>query len=79
MGNKLFSEVTELTGLPEDLISEELKSLLESKGVEPEQLTLESLREALADYLTQVALEFEGEEMPALEGEVLLPPSKSPC
>jgi len=81
MGNKLFSEVTELTGLPEDLISEELKSLLERKGVEPEQLTLESLREALADYLTQVALEFEeeGEEMPALEGEPVLPPSKSPC
>lgn len=81
MGNKLFTEVTELTGLPEELISEELKSLLERKGVEPEQLTLESLREALADYLTQVALEFEeeGEEMPELIGEPLLPPSKSPC
>jgi len=81
MGNKLFSEVTELTGLPEELIGEELKSLLERKGVEPEELTLESLREALADYLTQVALEFEdeGEEMPELIGEPILPPSKSPC
>jgi hypothetical protein len=81
MGNKLFSEVTELTGLPEELIGEELKTLLERKGVEPEQLTLESLREALADYLTQMALEFEEEveEMPELVGEPILPPSKSPC
>ncbi len=72
MGNKLFSEVTELTGLPEDLISEELKSLLERKGVAPEQVTMESLREALADYLTQVVLQFEseveeGEELPELQ------------
>lgn len=65
MGNKLFAEVTELTGLPEDLISEELKGLLERKGVRPEQMTIESLREALADYLTQVNLEFQKEELEA--------------
>lgn len=59
MGNKLFSEVTELTGLPEDLISEELKILLERKGVAPDQVTMESLREALADYLTQVIFEMD--------------------
>ncbi len=62
MGNKLFSQVTELTGLPEELISEELKTLLEAKGVVPEQVTMESLREALADYLAQVALQVEEEE-----------------
>lgn len=69
MGNKLFSEVTELTGLPEELISEELKSLLANKGVEPEQVTMESLREALADYLTQVNLEIEalGDDIEAAE------------
>lgn len=61
MGNKLFTEVTGLTGLPEELIGEELKTLLERKGVEPEQMTMESLREALADYLTQMMMEFEGE------------------
>lgn len=59
MGNKLFSQVTGLTGLPEELIGEELKTLLERKGVEPEQMTMESLREALADYLNQMAEEFE--------------------
>lgn len=71
MGNKLFSEVTELTGLPEELIGEELKGLLENKGVAPEQMTMESLREALADYLNQLHVEFEesgeGEELPELE------------
>lgn len=71
MGNKLFSEVTELTGLPEELIGEELKGLLENKGVAPEQMTMESLREALADYLNQLHVQFEesgeGEELPELE------------
>jgi hypothetical protein len=71
MGNKLFSEVTELTGLPEELIGEELKGLLENKGVAPEQMTMESLREALADYLNQLHVEFEEggevEELPELE------------
>jgi len=58
MGNKLFTQVTGLTGLPEELIGEELKTLLERKGVAPEQVTMESLREALADYLNQMAEEF---------------------
>ncbi|RYZ95609.1 MAG: hypothetical protein EOP11_09120 [Proteobacteria bacterium] len=61
MGNKLFSQVTALTGLPEELIGPELKGLLERKGVAPEQVTMESLREALADYLAQVSLQIEGE------------------
>jgi hypothetical protein len=62
MGNKLFAEVTELTGLPEELIGPELKKLLERKGVAPEQLTMESLREALADYLTQVSADLTAAE-----------------
>ena len=70
MGNKLFTQVTGLTGLPEELIGEELKTLLEAKGVAPEQVTMESLREALADYLNQMAEEFEDspdmlDELPA--------------
>jgi hypothetical protein len=63
MGNKLFTQVTGLTGLPEELIGPELKSLLERKGVAPEQVTMESLREALADYLNQMAEEFAHDEL----------------
>ena len=54
MGNKLFAEVTELTGLPEELIGADFKALLESKGVAPESLTMQSLREVLVEYLTQI-------------------------
>ncbi len=57
MGNELFAQVTELTGLPAELIGPELKELLERKGIAPDQVTMESLREALADYLSTVVLE----------------------
>lgn len=69
MGNKLFAEVTGLTGLPEELIGAELTSLLANKGVAPEQVTMESLREALADYLTQVATEIGALDEDILEAE----------
>ena len=70
MGNKLFSEVTGLTGLPDELIGTELAALLEDKGLKPEQLTLDQLREVLADYLSELALEWNEEEVPPLaEGE----------
>ncbi|HEY8278230.1 MAG TPA: hypothetical protein VIH99_01315 [Bdellovibrionota bacterium] len=67
MGNKLFAQVTGLTGLPEELIGEELKTLLERKGVAPEQVTMESLREALEDYLNQMAAEFAEEGADTLD------------
>ena len=61
MANKLFSELVSLTGLPSDLIQTELALLLEKKGISPDELTMESLRAALADYLAVVAAEIEGE------------------
>ncbi len=54
MGNDLFSKVTGLTGLPEDLIGNELKDLLEKKGISPEECTMDSLRAALQEYLKDV-------------------------
>lgn len=62
MGNKLFAEVTELTGLPEELIGADFKALLESKGVAPESLTMQSLREVLVEYLTQIDAEINAGE-----------------
>lgn len=59
MGNKLFSEVAGLTGLPSDLIHEELALLLEKKGISPDELTMDSLRSALTDYLIAVAAQME--------------------
>ena len=57
MGNKLFSRVTALTGLPQELIGQELTSLLERKGISPQEVTMQSLREALEEYLAEVAQE----------------------
>lgn len=66
MANKLFSELVSLTGLPSDLIQNELAHLLEKKGISPDELTMESLRAALADYLAVVAAEMEVESEPAV-------------
>ncbi len=54
MGNELFTEVTDLTGLPKSLISEELVSILGRVGTSPHAVTLEDLRKAMATYLTEV-------------------------
>ena len=54
MGNELFKEVTDLTGLPKSLISEELVSILGRVGTSPHAVTLEDLRKAMATYLTEV-------------------------
>lgn len=80
MGNQLFREITDLTGLPEDLIGEELKQLLELKGVAPEQMTMDSLREALSNYLKEVSVQMEDEDRIAetSSASALLPLELSP-
>jgi hypothetical protein len=54
MGNELFKSVTGATGLPEELISQELSKVLSNKGITRSDVTLEELREALAGYLREV-------------------------
>jgi hypothetical protein len=54
MGNELFKEVTDLTGLPKSLISEELVQILGQVGTTPHAVTLEDLRKAMATYLMEV-------------------------
>jgi hypothetical protein len=54
MGNQLFTEVADLTGLPKQLISEELVSILGKVGTDPHAVTLEDLRMAMAAYLMEV-------------------------
>ena len=57
MGNELFKKVTKSTGLPEDLVSKELKELLSEKGISPSDVTLEELRETLSEYLKEVIVD----------------------
>lgn len=57
VGKNLIDTVVSATGLPEDPIQRELNSLLAQFGKDPEHVTLEDLREIMADYLQTVLLE----------------------
>jgi hypothetical protein len=57
MGESLFEKVVSATGLPEDLVSKELKTLLEKSGHSSESVSLDELREVLANLLQDVLLE----------------------
>lgn len=56
MGNALLEMVILATGLPEGEIRRELQTLIHRHGKTAETLTIEELREILADYLQDVLL-----------------------
>ena len=56
MGDELFSQVTDATGLPKDLISEELARLLSQSGICTSEMTLDDLRKILSEYVQDVLL-----------------------
>ncbi len=57
MGNQLFNEVVEYTGLPRQSIAKELRKLLRVRGLDATKLTLEELRACLASFLEELAQE----------------------
>ena len=57
MGEALLTEVTSATGLPEKLVTDELTRLVQNAGLSTDAVTLDDLREILADYLQDVMLE----------------------
>ncbi len=57
MGKKLFNTVVAATGLPEGAVGAELGCLLANAGKNPETMTLDDLREVMAEYLQMVLLE----------------------
>jgi hypothetical protein len=56
-GHELIDTVVAATGLPEDFAKTELYSLLAQKNLAAETLSLEELREVLADLLQSLILE----------------------
>lgn len=60
-GQKLIQEVCSHTDVPEDLLTTELKSLIEKRDFNEEHLTLDQLREVLAEYLQDILLEVKEE------------------
>ena len=56
MGNEIFKTVTKATGLPEDLIRDELGKVLNAKGIARDEVSLDELRAVLAEYLRETIL-----------------------
>ena len=50
----LFHQLIHLTGMPANTIRKELKSILERKNIDLDNLTLEQLRTVVASYMRQI-------------------------
>ncbi len=61
MDDNLFEKVVSQTGLPEEIISDELGQLLKSAGIEKNQMTMDDLRDVLSNYLQDVLLKVRDE------------------
>jgi hypothetical protein len=57
-GQALVEKVVELTGLPGELMEEEVEAILEYSGQEMKDLSLDQLRKAMLDYLEELNLQF---------------------
>lgn len=62
MEKGLAQVVVEATGLPQDPVANELQKLMTAHGTNAEEMTIDQLREIMADYLNQVFLELASEE-----------------
>lgn len=56
MGANLIKQLITSSGLPEALAQDELSKILARAGKSNDQVTLEELREILAEYLQEVLL-----------------------
>jgi hypothetical protein len=57
MGDALVKTVIELTDLPADPVERELQRLIEKAGLDSQNVTMDDLRNILAEYLQDVLLE----------------------
>ncbi len=57
MGEALIKQLVNHTDLPSQLVEEELIRLIEKAGFKKETVTLENLREVLAEYLQDTLIE----------------------
>ncbi len=56
-GTALIHELSHATGLPDDLIGEELSRIISNSGKSTSEVTLDELREMLATYLQDVLVD----------------------
>jgi hypothetical protein len=56
MEDNLFNRIVESTGLPQELISQEFLKKIQEMGFDKSTITLDQIRDALAEYLQEVIL-----------------------
>jgi hypothetical protein len=57
MDDNLFEKIVKNTGLPEELISQDFLKKISDKGFEKNSLTIDQIRDVLAEYLQDVILQ----------------------
>lgn len=57
MDDNLFEKIVKNTGLPEELVSQDFLKKITDKGFEKNNLTLDQIRDVLAEYLQDVILQ----------------------
>ena len=57
MANDLLLQLATLTDLPTDMMYKELNSLMSDKGLQAHEVTLDTIREVLAEYLQDIIME----------------------
>jgi|GEM_PF-2089001 len=72
-GKTLINEIASNTGLPQDLMTNELGRLIEGAGFDSNVVSLDDLRRVLAEYAQEVLLSAkqaaEQETLPSASGE----------
>lgn len=61
MKNPMLTDLIENCGLPQEMISKEVHHLIKSHGFSEDSLTLEQLREVMADYMQNILLDLKEE------------------
>ena len=64
MGERLLTDIADATGLPAELVSNELDRLITGAGLSTDQVTLEDLRSILAEYVQEILLAARDEHTP---------------
>lgn len=57
MDDNLFEKIVKSTGLPEELVTQDFLKKITDRGFEKSTLTIDQIRDVLADYLQDVILQ----------------------
>ncbi len=64
----LISRIKKMTALPEDFIRDEIVSVVQLAGLNPDTITLEELRGVLANYLQDVLVDTKDDISSSIDG-----------